>query len=99
MTMLPVLACLPVDDEKNRAYLESLGVTDMAWPAPIPGSVRAHCENCEGQVWIGPEMLDQRTSFEETAVAYRTFCIVCAAAMDAAGHVDGVIELPGQEGQ
>jgi hypothetical protein len=72
---VPVLAGIPVDNPANRAHAARHGAGTIAWPAPYPDSVTADCQQCGGQLYLGPELQRARTVLSDAAV----LCLLCVA--------------------
>ena len=73
-----IISGISVDDPRNRAYAARMGVGEP-FPPPYKGSIIARCEDCEGAIYVGPELQKQWAAMKADGSAYRVLCLICAS--------------------
>lgn len=69
---------IPVDNQANRSYASRMGFPPgQPWPQPYLNSTLDICDNCDGAIWIGPAVAQQRASLTARRVPFETFCLTC----------------------
>lgn len=73
-----IVTGIQVDNAKNRAYAQRMGTADVPWPEPYANSVLDKCQDCEGDILVGPELGKQRKSMDAFGIPYQLLCLLCA---------------------
>lgn len=87
-----LIAGIPVDDAKNRAYLARMGGGNLPWPVPYKDSVQMVCAECAGKVWVGPELRKTRERMLAEGGTPLVLCLLCAA-LGMRGQVHTIVTL------
>lgn len=93
-----MISGISVDDPKNRAYAQRMGVGAVPFPPPYKGSVLARCEDCEGAIYVGPELQKRWAAMKADGTAYRVLCLICASLEARRGPV-AMLRLSGKRSE
>ena len=90
------MGCIPVDNAKNRAYALRMGCGDVPFPPPYKDSVIAQCEDCGGDIHVGPKLQESREVMTRIRQPFRVLCLLCAS-LDARQGGTAVFPLSGKQ--
>lgn len=93
-----IVGCIPVNDARNRAYAQRMGVGGTPFPPPYRNSVLATCEDCGGSVHVGPNLQASREAMTRDRKPFRLLCLICASLEARSGSV-ALLQLSGKRSE